>query len=179
MIRNIGFGLAWLSVVLLPMTAFAGEGLSIGSPAFAAGGAIPVVYTCEGEGTSPELDFSGVPQGTKSLALIVEDPDAPDPAAPKMIWTHWVLYDLPPDTAGLAKGVTELPAGTRHGMNNWYRTGYGAPCPYYGRHRYFFRLYALDTLLPDLSTPTSEALQQAMTGHILAKTYLIGTYQKQ
>lgn len=179
MIRGIGFGLAWLSVVLLPSTAFAGEGLSISSPVFAAGAAIPVSYTCEGDRISPELDISGVPSGTKSLALIVEDPDAPDPAAPKMIWTHWVLYDLPPDTVKLPRGIKGLSVGTRQGMNSWFRTGYGAPCPYYGRHRYFFRLYALDTLLPDLETPNRDSLKQAMKGHIIAQTYLMGTYEKQ
>lgn len=153
--------------------------MSISSPAFAAGTSIPTTYTCQGDRISPELDISGVPTGTKSLALIVEDPDAPDPAAPKLIWIHWVLYDLPPNTAKLAKGIKDLPAGTRQGMNNWFRTGYGAPCPYYGRHRYFFRLYALDTLLPDLETPNRDALKKAMKGHIIAQTYLIGTYQKQ
>jgi Raf kinase inhibitor-like YbhB/YbcL family protein len=108
----------------------------------------------------------------------VDDPDAPDPAAPKMTWVHWVLYNLPADCTGLPKGVKQLPAGTREGLNDWKRTGYGGPCPPIGRHRYFFKLYALDTVLPDLGTPTKEKLLQAMQGHILSQAELMGTYQK-
>jgi len=110
--------------------------------------------------------------------LIVDDPDAPDPAAPKMTWVHWVLFDLPADTAGLPEGVTALPAGTREGLNDWKRTGYGGPCPPIGRHRYFFKLYALDTKLSHLEQPTKAKLLQAMEGHILADAQIIGTYQK-
>ncbi len=154
--------------------------LTLTSPAFSHGGEIPTEYTCEGPDISPELRWNDVPAGTKSLALIVDDPDAPDPAAPKMTWVHWVLYNLPPDCTGLPKGVaaSQLPAGTREGLNDWKRTGYGGPCPPIGRHRYYFKLYALDTLLPDLHNPTKAQLEQAMAGHILAHAELMGTYQK-
>lgn len=154
--------------------------LSIASPAFAAGGEIPSKHTCEGADISPALTWDGLPAGTKSLALVVDDPDAPDPAAPKMTWVHWVLYDLPPAAGGLAEGVAPkaLPAGTREGRNDWKRTGWGGPCPPIGTHRYFFKLYALDAVLPDLGTPTKAALEKAMAGHVLAKAELIGTYRK-
>ncbi len=121
-----------------------------------------------------------MPAGTKSLALIVDDPDAPDPAAPKMTWVHWVLYDIPPTANGLPEAVksSALPAGTHEGVNDWKRTGYGGPCPPIGRHRYFHKLYALDTVLPDLQRPDKAALEKAMQGHILAQAVLLGTYQK-
>ena len=154
--------------------------LSLQSPAFPHEAAIPKVHTCEGQDISPALSWVGVPAGTRSLALIVEDPDAPDPAAPKMTWVHWVLYNLPAGTPGLAEAVAtaDLPAGAREGLNDWKRTGYGGPCPPIGRHRYFHKLYALDTVLPDLGTPTRAKLQQAMAGHVLAEAVLMGTYQK-
>ncbi len=154
--------------------------LSIRSPAFAPGAAIPSRYTCDGADRSPALMWSGVPEGTRSLALIVDDPDAPDPRAPRMTWVHWVLYDLPPDRPGLAEAVAadQLPPGTREGLNDWKRVGYGGPCPPIGRHRYFFKLYALDTVLPDLDTPTKARLEQAMRGHILGEAELIGTYAR-
>lgn len=152
--------------------------LKLESPAFASGGGIPVEHTCEGADRSPPLAWSGIPVGTKSLALIVDDPDAPDPAAPRMTWVHWVLYNLPPDCSGLSEGVAALPAGTREGLNDWKRTGYGGPCPPIGRHRYFHKLYALDTALPDLGRPTKARLEKAMQGHVLADAELIGTYQK-
>jgi Raf kinase inhibitor-like YbhB/YbcL family protein len=150
------------------------------SPAFAAGQDIPIDYTCEAGDVSPPLSWSGVPAGTQSLALIMDDPDAPDPAAPKMTWVHWVLYNLPPTATGLPQAVEtdELPPGTLCGKNDWKRTGYGGPCPPIGRHRYFFKLYALDTLLPDLKHPTKAQLEQAMEGHILGKAELMGYYQK-
>jgi Raf kinase inhibitor-like YbhB/YbcL family protein len=152
--------------------------LTLSSPAFAPGGEIPQVYTCEGADRSPPLCWDGVPPGAESLALIVDDPDAPDPAAPRMTWVHWILYNLPPSTTGLAEGIEVLPAGTREGKNDWKRTGYGGPCPPIGRHRYFHKLYALDTVLPDLGTPTKAELERAMQGHILAQAELIGTYKK-
>lgn len=154
--------------------------LTLSSPAFSHNGSIPAVYTCDGEDRSPALAWSGIPPGTKSLALIVDDPDAPDPKAPKMTWVHWVLYNLPPGAAGLEEGVSnrDLPQGTRKGMNDWKRTGYGGPCPPIGRHRYFFKLYALDAELPDLGKPTKAELEKAMQGHILAQAELIGTYQR-
>ncbi len=152
--------------------------LEIRSPAFEHGGEIPARYTCQGEDVSPPLEFSGMPEGTRSLALIVDDPDAPDPAAPKMIWVHWVLYNLPPDCSGLPEEVSELPPGTGEGLNDWQRTGYGGPCPPIGRHRYFFKLYALDRVLPDLGTPTKGELLEAMRGHVIDEAELMGTYQK-
>lgn len=154
--------------------------LVLTSPAFVHNGAIPKIYTCQGKDISPALSWSGLPAGTKSLALIVDDPDAPDPAAPKMTWVHWVLYNIPPGAPGLAEAVTPaaLPPGTLEGHNNWQRTGYGGPCPPIGRHRYFHKFYALDVVLPDLGLPTSAALVQAMQGHILGQAELIGTYQK-
>jgi Raf kinase inhibitor-like YbhB/YbcL family protein len=152
--------------------------LSLTSPSFASGSEIPSLFTCEGRDISPALKWSGVSPETKSLALIVDDPDAPDPRAPKMTWVHWVLYDLPSATTGLPEGVRELPAGTREGLNDWKRTGYRGPCPPIGRHRYFHKLYALDVVLPDLKSPTKARLEKAMEGHILARAELIGTYEK-
>lgn len=154
--------------------------LSIQSPSFTDGEEIPTTFTCEGKNVSPALSWSGIPTGTKSLALVVDDPDAPDPKAPKMTWVHWVLYDIPPAAAGLPEAVTAavLPPGTREGLNDWKRTGYGGPCPPIGRHRYFHRLYALDTVLPDLREPTKAALERAMAGHVLAQATLVGTYEK-
>ena len=149
---------------------------TIESPAFGEGESIPPRYTCDGDDISPELHWQGVPQGTRSLALIVDDPDAPDPAAPKMVWVHWVLYDIPPDVTALPEGVTALPEGTREGLNDWKRTGYGGPCPPVGRHRYFFKLYALDTVLPNLGEPTKAELLGAMQGHVLGEAVLMGTY---
>lgn len=154
--------------------------LMISSTAFAQNGNIPSRYTCEGEDISPQLSWSGVPAGSRSLALIVDDPDAPDPAAPKMTWVHWVLYNIPPENQGIGEATTSssLPTGTLQGINDWKRTGYGGPCPPIGRHRYFFKLYALDSPLPDLNRPTKAQLEQAMRGHILGQAELIGTYQK-
>ena len=154
--------------------------LTLSSTAFVHNGAIPALYTCDGEDKSPPLAWTGMPKDTKSLVLIVDDPDAPDPKAPKMTWVHWVLYNIPPGTDGLKEGVSarELPAGCLEGTNNWQRTGYGGPCPPIGRHRYFHKLFALDTTLPDLNQPTKDALLKAMTGHILEQTELIGTYKR-
>ena len=141
---------------------------------------IPSSYTCEGEDISPALIWEDVPAEAKSLVLIVDDPDAPDPAAPKMTWVHWVLYNIPPDAHQLAQGIdaSELPAGTLEGINDWRRTGYGGPCPPIGRHRYFYKLYALDEVLPDLNRPSKTDLEEAMQGHIIAHTELVGTYEK-
>jgi len=154
--------------------------MELTSSAFAPNTDIPTLYTCEGSDLSPPLAWTGVPPGTRSLALIVDDPDAPDPAAPKMTWVHWVLYNLPPDTPGLtADMVTErLPAGTREGLNDWQRTGYGGPCPPIGRHRYIHKLYAPDVRLPVLWTATKATLEEAMQGHILAQGELVGYYRK-
>ncbi len=154
--------------------------LTITSAAFGAGKEIPARFTCEGDDLSPPLVWSGVPAEAKSLALVVDDPDAPDPAHPRTTWVHWVLYGIPPSATGLAEAIRRdaLPAGTREGLNDWKRTGYGGPCPPVGRHRYFFKLYALDTELPDLGAPTKAKLEAAMEGHVLARTELMGTYEK-
>ncbi|HET6923945.1 MAG TPA: YbhB/YbcL family Raf kinase inhibitor-like protein [Anaeromyxobacteraceae bacterium] len=152
--------------------------LAVTSTAFPPGGEIPAAHTCEGRDTSPPLAWSGAPAGAKSLALVVDDPDAPDPRAPRMTWVHWVLYDLPAAATGLAEAVKQLPPGTREGLNDWKRTGYGGPCPPIGRHRYFFKLYALDAALGDLGTPTKAKLEAAMKGRVLAQAELVGTYQK-
>lgn len=154
--------------------------LRLTSMAFSNHQIIPSKYTCEGGDISPPLVWSGIPTGTRSLALIVDDPDAPDPKAPKMVYVHWVLYNLPPDSRGLPENAdgNDLPEGTLVGLNDWKRTGYGGPCPPIGRHRYFHKLYALDTLLPDLHKPTKTQLLKAMQNHIIAHTELVGTYQK-
>jgi Raf kinase inhibitor-like YbhB/YbcL family protein len=154
--------------------------MELRSSAFAHQGGIPRQYTCDGEDLSPPLAWSGVPAGTKSLALIVDDPDAPDPKAPKMVYVHWVLYNIPPEAAGLPEAVlaATLPAGTKEGVNDWGRTGYGGPCPPIGRHRYFHKLYALDAVLRDAGGPTKKQLLALMEGHVLGHAELIGTYQR-
>jgi Raf kinase inhibitor-like YbhB/YbcL family protein len=177
-----------VSAAVLSVVLAAGAGIVIAedkmkltSSAFGENQSIPKVYTCEGNDVSPPLSWSGIPLSAKSLALIVDDPDAPDPAAPKMTWVHWVLYNIPPSATGLPEGVSAsaLPKGTLEGNNDWHRTGYGGPCPPVGRHRYFHKLYALDTVLPDLNHPDKKALEKAVKGHIIAETQLVGTYQKE
>lgn len=150
------------------------------SGAFEQGTAIPPVYTCQGDDISPPLTWSQVPSKTKSLVLIVDDPDAPDPKAPKMTWVHCLLYNIPPDTSGLDKhmSATTLPAGTKEGLNDWKELGYRGPCPPIGCHRYFFKLYALDCVLDDLKSPTKTKLEAAMQDHILARAELMGLYEK-
>jgi Raf kinase inhibitor-like YbhB/YbcL family protein len=154
--------------------------LTLTSPAFPPGGAIPGEHTCDGADRSPPLEWSGAPEGTRSFALIVDDPDAPDPKAPKMTWVHWVLYDIPATASDLPAGTRakDLPPGTREGTNSWKRTGYGGPCPPIGRHRYFHKLYAMDTLLGDLGRPTADQLSAAMKPHLLASAELVGTYER-
>jgi Raf kinase inhibitor-like YbhB/YbcL family protein len=186
--RNFGFiqGLMIVAIIVIYFlvistvnTLHAEEKMSftIKSTVFTDGGTIPSKYTCEGKDVSPPLTWEGVPGNTRSLVLIVDDPDAPDPKAPRMTWIHWVLYNIPPDASGLAEGGT-LPAGTEEGLNDWKRIGYGGPCPPIGRHRYFHKLYALDTVLKGLSMPDKSQVEKAMKGHIIAKTELVGTYEK-
>jgi hypothetical protein len=126
------------------------------------------------------MEWQGVPANAQSLVFIVDDPDAPDPKAPRMTWVHWVVYNLPPDTTGLPEAVTstDLPPGTEEGINDWRRTGYGGPCPPVGRHRYFHKLYALDTILPPMDKPTKADIEAAMAGHIIEQAELVGTYEK-
>jgi Raf kinase inhibitor-like YbhB/YbcL family protein len=154
--------------------------LVLTSTAFSPGGAIPAASTCEGADRSPPLQWSGVPAAAKSLALVVDDPDAPDPRAPKMTWVHWVLFDLPPTAVSLPAGVDRagLPPGTREGHNDWKAPGWRGPCPPVGRHRYHFKLYALDIVLPDPAGADKATLEKAMKGHVLAQGELIGTYEK-
>lgn len=164
-------------------TPAAGEdtmGFEIASAAFAAGGDIPQAHTCDGADVSPPLAWGGVPEGTRSLALIVDDPDAPDPAAPKVVWVHWVLYNLSADLRELPEQVTAetLPPGALEGLNDWKQTGWRGPCPPVGRHRYFFKLYALDVVLPDLNHPTKAALEKAMETHVLARAERMGGYAR-
>ena len=154
--------------------------MKILSPSFMHEREIPARHTCDGLNTSPPILWTDMPSGTKSLALIVDDPDAPDPSAPETTWVHWLLYNIPANTNGLPESSTEknLPAGTLQGVNDWHRTGYGGPCPPIGRHRYFFKLYALDSVLPDLKKPTKVALEKAMQGHVLDHASLLGLYQR-
>lgn len=150
--------------------------LSLSSSAFTNGGKIPRKYTCEGPDTSPPLGWSGVPDGAKSLALIVDDPDAPDPAKPQRVYVHWVLYNIPRESNGIPEGGSP-PSGTLTGSNDFGKEQWGGPCPPIGRHRYFFKLYALDTTL-NLSSHTKKDVENAMKGHILDQAELMGTYQK-
>lgn len=154
--------------------------LALRSSAFAAMATIPARYTCEGEDVSPPLSWTGIPEEAQSLVLIVDDPDAPDPARPTRTWVHWLIYNIPPTAAGLPEAATgaSLPAGAALGRNDWQRADYGGPCPPIGRHRYFFKLYALDRKLTGLREPSKAALVAAMDGHILAQGQLVGTYEK-
>jgi Raf kinase inhibitor-like YbhB/YbcL family protein len=155
--------------------------LTLTSAAFAPGAAIPSMHTCDGDDASPPLAWSGAPAGTRSFALVVDDPDAPDPAAPKRVYVHWVLYGIPASVTGLAAGASgsALPDGAREGENDGGSPGWTGPCPPIGRHRYFHKLYALDAALPDLGPRARKRdLEQAMEGHILAQAELVGTYQR-
>ena len=150
------------------------------SSAFDNGAEIPARYTCKGDDVSPPLSWEAVPEATRSLVLIVDDPDAPDPAAPKVVWVHWVLCNIPPDINSLAEHITSatLPSGAIEGINDWQRPGYGGPCPPIGRHRYFHKLYALDSVLEGLYQATKADVEAAMQGHIIVQAELIGTCQK-
>jgi Raf kinase inhibitor-like YbhB/YbcL family protein len=154
--------------------------LKITSPAFEPGGAIPSKYTCEGKDTSPALAWSGAPANTKTFALIVDDPDAPDPAKPQRVYVHWVVYNIPASVSSLAENASKraLPKGAVQGKNDWGKAEYGGPCPPIGRHRYFFKLYALDTALTGMSSPTKSDLERAMNGHVVESAEIIGTYEK-
>ena len=152
--------------------------LVLKSSAFKNGEPIPAKYTSEGENISPPLSWEGVPDSTQSLVLIVTDPDAPDPAAPKLTWVHWVVYNIPPGVTSMAEGAKGLPKGAVQGLNDWQRANYGGPSPPIGRHRYFFKLYALDVLLKDVKDPTRKGIEAAMKGHMLAQAELVGTYKK-
>ena len=150
--------------------------LQLTSSAFSQGDPIPTKYTCDGDDVSPPLAWGDPPEGTASFALINDDPDAPVGT-----WVHWVLYNLPADARSLPEAVpadSELPDGSRHGQNSWRRPGYGGPCPPGGTHRYFFKLYALDTALDLPSDANKEEVLKAMEGHILGQTELMGVYTR-
>ncbi|HET9636656.1 MAG TPA: YbhB/YbcL family Raf kinase inhibitor-like protein [Gemmatimonadaceae bacterium] len=153
--------------------------LKVTSSAFQQGGPIPTKYTCEGDDISPPLSWSAVPANAKSVAMIVDDPDAPDPAKPQRVYVHWVVYNIPTKTTSLAENASKaaLTGGAAQGKNDWGNTSYGGPCPPIGRHRYFFKLYALDTTL-NLRDPTKADLEKAMKGHVVDSGELMGTYQK-
>jgi len=173
--------LAGLFVAVLPIISEGApmkQHFTLSSSSYTHDGSIPARFTCDGEDVSPPLAWSGAPTGTKSFALILDDPDAPDPAAPRMTWVHWMLYDIPASVHSLPEGGSKhLPPGAREGLNDWKQTGFRGPCPPMGRHRYFHKLYALDVILPDLHKPGKVQLETAMRGHILAETQFIGTYQ--
>lgn len=154
--------------------------LSLTSPAFDNGTAIPEIYTCDGTNLSPPLSWSGLPPRTKSLALTIEDPDAPDPAAPQRTWTHWVVYNLPLSINSLPAGALgqDLPRGSRQGLNDWEEASYGGPCPPVGQHRYIHKLYALDITLPDIGPCTRARLEQVMRPHIIEQAELVGLYER-
>ena len=154
------------------------EAFSLSSPAFAPGTGIPREFTCDGADHSPPLAWSGVPAAARSLVLTVTDPDAPDPAAPHRTWVHWVLYNLPSTSHGLATSAATYPVGTQVAHNDWTRADYGGPCPPRGRHRYFFNLYALDIPLEIESAATAASIHAQLKGHVLARTELIGTYAR-
>ncbi len=154
--------------------------MKIKSSVFEDGKEIPSKYTCEGQNISPPLSWEDIPENAKSLVLIIDDPDAPDPKAPKMVWDHWVLYNIDPKSTGLVENVSlqELPAGTLRGLTSWKNQNYGGPCPPIGRHRYYHRLYALDAVLPDLNAPTTDQLRAVLNKHKITEVVLMGTYQK-
>ena len=152
--------------------------MRVESPAFNEGGAIPAKHTCEGEDTAPPLRFHDVPKDAKSLVLLVDDPDAPDPKAPRRVWLHWLVWDLPPDTKELPEGGRPLPPGATEATNDSGDVGYGGPCPPIGRHRYFFKLFALDTLLGLPGSAKRADVEKAMEGHVLAQAQVMGTYEK-
>ncbi|MCH7897301.1 MAG: YbhB/YbcL family Raf kinase inhibitor-like protein [candidate division NC10 bacterium] len=162
---------------LIVAVAFGGSGtMQITSQAFEAGGMIPAKYTCDGPDLSPPLRWADPPAGTQSYALIADDPDAP-----VGMWVHWVLWNIPADASGLEENLSKsasLPNGAQQGTTDFRRIGYGGPCPPSGTHRYFFKLYALDTMLELPSSTTKRDLEGAMQGHILGQAELVGKYQR-
>ena len=154
--------------------------LTLGSTVFTQGGEIPPRYTCEGENISPPLEWSGIPEAARSMVLIVDDPDAPDPKAPTVTWVHWVLINIPTTTTTLAEGASSknLPSGSEEGLNDWNNSCYEGACPPIGRHRYFHKLYALDATLTGMTRPTKAMAEAAMKGHVIAEATLMGTYVK-
>jgi Raf kinase inhibitor-like YbhB/YbcL family protein len=181
--KNLSFIITQLVLLAIIASANAEEAntmMQLTSPSFDNRKGMAKKFTCDGENISPALEWSGVPEGTRSFVLIVDDPDAPDPANPRMTWVHWVLYNIPATVRSLPEGVKDkdLPKGTLQGLNDWKKTGYGGPCPPKGKHRYFHKLYALDIVLADLARPTKAKLEKAIEGHVLSKAELIGLYQR-
>ncbi len=166
-----------LAAILLTFSGAAGKEvtkmdvMTIESPAFRDNGTIPKQYTCDGKDINPPLVFRNVPPGTRSLALIVDDPDAP-----AGIWVHWVVCNIDPGTREIKENT--VPPGALQGKNDFRRTNYGGPCPPSGTHRYFFKLYALDTVLAIDGNPTKQGLEKAMKGHILAEAQTVGLYKR-
>jgi len=150
--------------------------MHLSSSAFQHNTLIPSRYTCDGSDVNPPLQISGVPPGTASLVLLVDDPDAPDPKAPKMVWDHWVVWNIDPATSDIGEG--SVPAGAIQGSNSWGRNDYGGPCPPIGTHRYFFKLFALDTTVSLAPSATKTDVEVAIAGHVIGQTELIGTYGK-
>jgi Raf kinase inhibitor-like YbhB/YbcL family protein len=160
----------------LPALVAQGAAMKLTSRAFQHAGAIPAKYTCDGQDISPPLTWSEPPAQTQSFALIMDDPDAP-----MGTWVHWVLWNIPATASGLDEGLPKtaaLPNGARQGMTDFHRVGYGGPCPPSGTHRYFFKLYALDTTLNLPTEATKSVLEDTMRGHILAQTEFIGKYRR-
>jgi len=166
-------GFIWLTLV-----GYAQE-FTLLSSSFESGEQIPTIHTCNGADQSPALSWKHAPASTKSFVLIIDDPDAPDPKAPKMTWVHWVLYNIPADVSSLPEGTKKLPKGTQEGYNDWKKTGYKGPCPPIGRHRYMHKIYALDTLLSLTKRATKAEVENQMKGHILSHVTLMGTYPSQ
>lgn len=162
----------------VPSAPVAANTITITSASLVNRGRVPTKHTCDGDDKSPPLAFTGVPESAKTLALIVEDPDAPDPAKPQRTWAHWLVYDLPATTKSLAEGFGKRGGRGRAGKNDWGAKGYRGPCPPIGRHRYFFKLFALDTELGDLHEPNRTDLLKAMEGHIVGRGEIVGMYQK-
>jgi len=154
---------------------------SVGAPSIGPDGAIPTDHTCQGRNRSPALRFAAAPPGARSLALLLEDPDAHAPERPPVSFVHWVLYDLPPSCQGLPEGLLaeDLPAGTREGLNDKGEEGYFGPCPQEGRHRYHLHLYALDRRLGEGAPLSGDGLRRAMEGHVLAEAELVFSYERQ
>jgi Raf kinase inhibitor-like YbhB/YbcL family protein len=151
------------------------------SPGFEPDGPLPPRFTCDADDRSPPLTWADPPSGTRCFALLVDDPDAPDPAAPKRVWVHWIRYNIPPGSTALPEGAGNRPpeAGARDALTDANAQGYHGPCPPIGRHRYFFHLFALDALLPDLGSKAGRReFERAMTGHQLATATLMGTYRR-
>jgi len=162
--------------LLLPVLIAQGAAMDLNSQAFRPGGMIPAKYTCDGADISPPLTWPDPPAGTKSFALIMDDPDAPVGT-----WVHWVIWNIPATARGLEENVPKtasLPNGARQGTNDFKRTGYGGPCPPSGTHRYFFKLYALGSTLSLSPETTKSVLEDTMRRHILAQSELIGKYTR-